>query len=243
MNIFNSVSNGISNSLDDVLGGLFSSPGKGVASITSTLGHGDRGNKFAIDIPWIFSGSDASKYKTLTTNLVKSTELPAAELQVTEIMHKGRKLPIRDTLNFNNIWEVTFYVDSLYDIKTMMEEWMFIVSKPTTVEQLNYDTTITIGKLNEVGKVATMYSMYNAFPIKVGEVTLNRENKGISELTVTFAFSYWDKLSNSGNYDITPTWGVPTANSPKEVNKSTDNILEKFNNLTDSVSETFSKLY
>lgn len=180
-----------------------------IADLKYSLGSGAKTNKFKIDItkPTLVATLDGDQ-KVSTEKipiLVTATSLPEKSINTVNVMHRGRKFPIRDIAMFNESWSVTFYNDAKFEIRKYFEDWMYNIDRfdnfftmDSFIQNnmiLGYMQDITVSQLgcNDNKTIAT-YTLYHAFPTKIDSVNLNAdETNQLSKTTITFTYSYWKR--------------------------------------------------
>ena len=131
---------------------------------------------------------------------------------------------------------MTFYLMNDYGVKTYFDAWMQTAIPRegpdafTSAYKSEYARAVTIHQLRQplagfskqVGPIrfsggiggGTVYSvnLIDAFPINTSAIELNNELDGLIQLTVTFAYTRWERSSNAQgfiNMDIdTPLGGI-----------------------------------
>lgn len=179
---------------------------KTINDLKYSIGGGAKTNKFEVIIekPILVSSMDNDKNveKTKIPLLVSSTNLPEKNISVVNVMHRGRKFPIRDVGNFTDQWSCTFYNDDKLAIRSYFEDWMYNIDRIDnffTMDSyiqnnmfLGYMQDIKVNQLDGMGNIVASYILYHAFPSNLDSIALNSEEKSvISKSTVTFTYSYW----------------------------------------------------
>lgn len=175
------------------------------------VGEGARGTKFESFInfshPALMKNDDVYM-------MVKSSSFPGKSHDVIDLKFKGRTIPIKGQVKYDNTWSCTFYLTEDHALKRAFENWiesldqqnsmsMQIDENAVRAQQLgtNYSTTLAIAQLNfEADRTTAIYNLYNAFPKSVSSVEVNYESIGtILEFTVEFAYSHFDSIADDTN--------------------------------------------
>lgn len=127
--------------------------------------------------------------------LVKSTTLPSTEIDEVEANWQGHKYKLASTPTYND-FTITFNVDIDSDIHTKMMRWSTYLNNP--VDNLHgmpsvstlYFSDITLKHLNPQGAMIKTYTLIDAWPKSVGEITLDYTSKEVSSFDVTFAYQF-----------------------------------------------------
>jgi hypothetical protein len=198
------------------------------AKVQEAMGHGDRVNKFEVEIQAPIMVRTLNLLQKQQTNLgqnidvnlmsdlnrsriallCKSTTLPEMEVGTVDIWRRGQKFTIRDTVRFSGHWTAEFYNDENLSLRRAFERWMSEIDRykslmvPTAflsnTTLLGYMGDVYIHKKNNQNQDNISYNLKYAFPIKVSETSLNTESTGVSTFTVTFAYSHWETESSNG---------------------------------------------
>lgn len=179
--------------------------------LASALGDGARATKFDVEIhfanPTLASARD-------TNTVVKTTQFPSKTLQKIDLMYKGRAIPIKGQVKYNQTWNATFYLGQDHKLKNAFEIWLEALDQKHNYDSRNasvigtqrvhayngYTSTIKLYQTAFEGEDKTAcYTLYNAFPTEITELEYSAENVGqVQEFTVMFAYSHYSLQVNKG---------------------------------------------
>lgn len=134
--------------------------------------------------------------------ICKSASFPEMTLNTIDVWSRGNKFTVRDTVEFNNKWDVTFYNMETHNYKELFEQWIYQVNKfdssdgiYTEAEIAEYMGNARVFQLNGPTDITASYEMSYLFPTNISSIPLNTETTNqISDFTVTFAFSKWKRI-------------------------------------------------
>ena len=180
------------------------------------LGDGARLTKFTFHIPPL---NGSKELTDIIAYSVKGVRAPKMKHSPINLMHKGRPIPIRGTTEFDQQFEVTFYLQETHVVKRFFELWMMMIEQrhyyynPRKQEQkqyqLSFQETYNIKALPDYltfynpkaflsqrnfdgDEVTAVYEIFNVFPIDVSAITYDYSSVGtLGEFTVTFAYSHY----------------------------------------------------
>ena len=124
--------------------------------------------------------------------LVQSTTLPTQTIEPITTNWQGNEYKIGGVNTFGD-FSITFKSDVTQNIRTNFLKWMEMIHNPVTNihgKPDEYFGTIDLTQINTEGNEIMSYSLINAWPSSVGEITLGYESKEISTFDVTFAYQY-----------------------------------------------------
>lgn len=124
-----------------------------------------------------------------------ATSLPKTTLATTEFKVDGRKYVIPYHVGYDNTFEVTYYLDENFTVRSVMEEWMYMCDEyfrsGTTTSHKGMYSEILVVQQSYSGQDLTGYKFFDSYPIDVGQVDLGDDRKGsISTFNVVYAYSY-----------------------------------------------------
>lgn len=215
--------------------------------LNNALGDGARATKFDCDIVFtnskLFDGS-ADHVRTL----VKATSFPGKSHDIIDFKYKGRSIPMKGQVKYNQTWTCTFYLTEDHKLKNSFETWIEALDqqhnyhrRPDMIPNLidtqkthfsaGYNRTIHIFQRNfDNTQITAQYWLVNAFPIEVSAVEYSAESLGqIQEFTVTFAYSHYEMnvvKGSEGNF----------------IDEFIDNALAKFSGVVDSAMGSLTDL-
>lgn len=163
-----------------------------IQSFLKEIGAGLRPALFSIQIPQILNETQG-KY------LVKSASTPQYTISKFEITKYGRSFPFPSNRVWAD-WSCTFMCDKKQDIYGKLYGWQNSVIDIET-DEIDYSQTKDITILQHYSEnerkdeVVRSYVLYNAFPIDIGAIGLEKENQdAICEFQVTFAYTHSDSI-------------------------------------------------
>lgn len=191
--------------------------------IKQVLGEGARNTKYDI----LFQFSNTSLYTNYrdAAVLAKTASFPGKGHTPVNLLYKGRIIPIRGQVKYNNTWECTFYVPEDHALKLAFETWVealdetvFFSQEQTANEAAtrkvhnsgDYTVDITLYQLNiNEDRKTVQYVLHNAFPTDVQAISLSAEGPAqISEVTVTFAYSHYTSMNTvTSQGTFSSNWG------------------------------------
>ena len=141
----------------------------------------------------------ASLTKNNTTLDCETAELPGLTYATTE--QKFGSNPIEKYpyhVQFNDI-NLTFIVREDMDIKKNMDNWMNLISSNSGYNfkyKKDYAGTITITQYSLKDSPIYQVKLIDAYPISVNQLDLDWSNEGYHKLTVVFAYTYWESITD-----------------------------------------------
>ena len=139
-----------------------------------------------------------------TTLLGKAASVPASVISEIEVGYFGRKVKVAGDRTYAN-WSIQFYNNEDYKIRNAFEQWHENINRP--VENImnasldggiafsslqNYKTSLAVEHFDKIGNVIKAYKLIGAFPVDVGEITLDWDAQNTIEIyTITFAYYYF----------------------------------------------------
>ena len=157
---------------------------------------GARPNQFTVELtfPSIVGGVGVAAGQTAQF-LCRSTTLPQSIIGDITAYFRGRPVHFAGEREFQP-WSVTVYSDNNFVIRNAMERWSDLV--------LNYDATngivspseyqmdMHVHQLDRNDNVVKSYTFYDAYPVTVGQITLDFEsNNQIETFDVEFQYNYF----------------------------------------------------
>lgn len=183
--------------------------------IQQTIGDGARSSKFDC----IISVADLSNKKIADENIVfhvKTSQFPGKTNEVIDFKFKGRTIPLKGQVKYDNTWTCTFYLTETHNLKNKFLNWIEALdgvhnmesNLTTEVKSLQkefvkkdsgYTREMRIIQKNFDGDESVVeYILHNVFPKSVSAVDVDYSAVGtILEYTVEFSFSHFTfKLEN-----------------------------------------------
>jgi len=188
-----------------------------IKEISNVLGATARANKYRVLFTFP-SGVSAVTSSQDVDVLAKSATAPQKEIGTIELWNQGRKLVIHGDTAFDNAYSLDFYADETHQLRADLLKWQTAAD--------NFETNIHSGdpeaifsevkvqQLDSAGNPTVTYTLHQAFPTIVGEVTWGDDSSDTPvEFNVTFAYSHWTiGEEENNNFDsINPATKNPTA--------------------------------
>lgn len=184
--------------------------------IHKQLGDGARSSKFECLV--IFKSSALFVDGEMAA-LVKTSQFPGKSHEIIDFKYKGRNIPIKGQVKYDNTWTCTFYLTQDHKLKKGFEDWIESIDQVHNIKEvskdvlqaqndnadLGYTTTMTIYQMDfEARRNTVAYHMRYAFPKSVSMVEVDYSLVGtVLEFTVEFSYAYFDTenmTSEKGNF-------------------------------------------
>ena len=177
--------------------------------INNALGDGARSTKFECYIGLDTFGAGS---KTLSA-MVKASGFPSKSHDVIDFKFKGRSIPLRGQVKYDQTWSCSFYMDESHTLKKAFSDAIEALDEVHNYEDVDstvarqqvknssrYTNTITIVQLDFDGsQTMAIYTLYNAFPKNISQVDTDYSEVGkIQEFTVEFSYSHFDMQTVKG---------------------------------------------
>lgn len=222
--------------------------------LDGVVGEGARSTKFECFIN--FSDPNLIGSERDIFALVKTSQFPGKSHDVIDLKFKGRNIPIKGQVKYDNTWTCTFYMTQDHELKKSMEDWIESLDQKHNVKDVDskvlnaqkennamvgsgYATSLKIAQLDFDGREETIvYELHHAFPKSVSAVDVDYSGVGtITEVTVEFSYAYFDSAKSSA--DLTSVVDEIKSEILSEAQDFTDGIKKQiasaFNNLTGQV--------
>lgn len=176
--------------------------------ISNVVGDGARETKFQVYLSFPHNNLNVSASDIPI--MMKTAQFPGKSLDIMDFKYKGRTVPLKAQVKYEQTWACTFYLTEDHHLKRMFENWIEAIdqsvnystdlSKQVKQSQsigTNYSETIIITQLDFGGnREVCKYTIHNAFPISVESVSLDYGSVAkIIEFKVEFAYSHFDSES------------------------------------------------
>lgn len=173
--------------------------------LENTLGDGARPTKFETFIQFNNTGLFGNEQDIVA--LVKTSQFPGKSHDTIDLKFKGRTIPVKGQVKYDNTWTCTFYLTQDHALKTAFENWIesldqvhnmqdpdLKVKAAQAINSLSYATDLSIAQMDFHGdQQTTFYTLHNAFPKSVSAVDVDYSQVGtIIEFTVEFSYSHYD---------------------------------------------------
>lgn len=128
-------------------------------------------------------------------------QIPEMRAGNIEYKYKGRNIPVPSVQEFEQTIALQFYNDEKHTLRRLFLDWIesnqvevYDGHKTEFTKDDLAPTSIFLYQLNyELNKETTIYSLWNVFPISVGEIEFNSESLNEKQIfTVTFKYSHFD---------------------------------------------------
>ena len=191
-----------------------------IREIGSVLNAAGRANKYRLSFVWPTGVQGITSLKDVDV-LCKSATAPQKEIGMIELWNQGRKLVIPGDTTFDNAWSVDFYLDESHTIRYDLLKWQTAcdnffknthAGKPESIF-----AELRIEQLDSAGNVSARYTLHEAFPSVIGEVTYGDDSENtVTEFNVTFAYTHWTTGDNEeDNFDpMKPTLNPTSYDAP-----------------------------
>lgn len=172
------------------------------------IGDGARSSKFECFINFADSRLISSERNIYA--LVKTSQFPGKSHDVIDLKFKGRTIPVKGQVKYDNTWTCTFYTTKDHELKKALEDWIESLDQQHNVmpvseevyaaQQKNnvivgdgYTSTLRIAQMDFNGSDETIiYELYHCFPKSVSAIDVDYSSVGtISEFTVEFSYAYY----------------------------------------------------
>ena len=181
--------------------------------LNETLGDGARSTKFECVINFknnqLFPKSSDIQY------LVKTSQFPGKSHDVIDLKFKGRTIPIKGQVKYDNTWTCTFYLTQDHELKKAFEDWLESLDQVHNMnepsdnikasQEINknsgYIMDMQILQMDFHGSQNTaIYNLFNVFPKSISSVDIDYSAVGtILEFTVEFSYSHYDLVVQDVN--------------------------------------------
>lgn len=173
----------------------------------NTIGDGARATKFECYI--MFSNPALGPSVEEILYLTKTAQFPGKTHIPIDLKYKGRTIPIKGQVQYENTWTCTFYLTEDHKLKHDFEVWIEALdqvqnlsnSLPRDVKSTQayhaangYTVDLKIAQMDFHGyEQNVVYVLRNAFPKSVSAVEVDYSQVGtVLEFTVEFSFSHYD---------------------------------------------------
>ena len=184
----------------------------------NTIGDGARASKFECYI--MFSNPALGPATEEILYLTKTSQFPGKTHTPIELKYKGRTIPIKGQVQYENTWSCTFYLTENHKLKRDFEVWLEALdqvqnlsnSLPSDVKSTQayhsangYVVDLKIAQMDFHGyEQNVVYVLRNAFPKSISAVEVDYSQVGtVLEFTVEFSYSHYDcylEKNGSGSF-------------------------------------------
>lgn len=179
--------------------------------LQSALGDGARSTKFEAYIN--FSTAALGPQNTDIYMHVKTTAFPGKSFEPIDLRFKGRSIPIRGQVKYDNTWSCTFHLTEGHELKLAFENWIESLDQTQNMSA-NLNSQVRAGQAAGTGFASdfmiaqmdfsgegqtSVYNLHNVFPKNVSSVQIDYSSVGtILEFTVEFAYSHYTAVQVGG---------------------------------------------
>lgn len=220
--------------------------------LDGVLGDGARSTKFECFIN--FGETKLIDKENDIFALVKTSQFPGKSHDVIDLKFKGRNIPVKGQVKYENTWTCTFMATESHELKKAFEDWIesldqkhninavskeidFAQKKNNVFEGSGYTNTLRIAQMDFHGENETIvYELYNAFPKSVSSIPVDYSSVGtILEFTVEFSYSHYDSIIANVNKSFVDDFKDSAINTTTSItNGLKGQIAGMFNNMTGS---------
>lgn len=174
--------------------------------LDTVVGDGARSSKFECYV--VFDNVLFNKQNDIV-HLVKTSQFPGKRHESIDMRFKGRTIPIKGQVKYDNTWTCTFYLTQDHELKTAIENWIESIDQVHNVKDLSgtvveaaqinngrngYTSRMYIKQMDFHGYQDTVsYELINVFPRSVSAVEVDYSTVGtILEFSVEFSYSHYN---------------------------------------------------
>lgn len=175
--------------------------------LDNTLGDGARSAKFECVVSFPESALFPNVQDVLP--LTKTSQFPGKSHEVIEMKYKGRTIPIKGQVKYDNTWSCSFYLTQDHALKEAFENWVEAIDQvhnmspelsskvkgaQATHNGSGYTTDMKITQMDFHGEEKKVtYTLHNVFPKSVSSLDVDYSEVGtVLEVAVEFSYSYYD---------------------------------------------------
>ena len=158
-------------------------------------GGGARANQFKVTMPFPGFAQVGGEIEDLAF-LCTATSIPAMTVGNIIVPFRGRQIKIAGDRTFGD-WGITVLNDTNFKLRNAFERWQNGINNMTDNEGLSnpvdYQVDAFVDQLDRNGNTLKSYTLRGAFPVEVGDITLNySENDAVETFGVTFQYQYFE---------------------------------------------------
>ena len=215
--------------------------------MNNVLGDGARSTMFDC---YINFSNDLFPDSGLIAAFVKTAQFPGKSLDKIDLKFKGRTIPMKGQVKYDNTWSCTFYLHERHMLKIAFMDWIEILDahnmKKITgsgvpaqkIRAYTTDLKIVQNGFDGEGKAAT-YLLRNCFPVSVTSQDLDYSAVGtILEFTVEFSYSHHSVWKGETDYPSKAPEEPLAAGSRSDKNISIPKSFTTENNSTSKFGES-----
>ena len=158
-------------------------------------GGGARPNQFRVELTFPGGATGAAAAGGAAQFLCKSAVLPASTMEDITSFYRGRPVHFAGERSFTP-WTVSILNDTNFLIRNVMESWHNLTLNYTATNGAmrpgDYQVDMSVHQLDRNDNIIKTYRFFDAYPIEVGQITLDFEaNNQIEQFDVTFQYNYF----------------------------------------------------
>lgn len=174
--------------------------------LSSELGDGARQTKFDA---LIVIGTEFQSMERTFATLASVQSFPSIRIEPVQMRFKGRNIPIRGDVTYENTWSCTFYLSEDHQLRSFLEDWMQsqqsqFHSQSTSKRNLKalkksgFYKSIFIAQRNFQDTQTTVtYELKNAFPRNINSIDLDYSSVGtVLRLNCEFSYSHYERITH-----------------------------------------------
>lgn len=163
--------------------------------VNALQGDGARSTKFDVQLVLGDAGIEG-----VFNALIETASFPGITLNPVEFKYRGRQIPIRGNVQYDNTWSCTMYLQEDHSIKRFLESWMHTASSDSMSasvpaqdsSNVYRDLTIFQKDFNDVTSTV-QYNLRYCYPKTVSALELDYGQLGtILKLRVDFSYQYYE---------------------------------------------------
>lgn len=170
--------------------------------LSAALGDGQRSTKF--DALLVMGQNFSEQEKTFQV-LASTSVFPSVRMETTSMKYKGRTIPLKGDLQYDNTWSCDFYLSEDHSFKLFLEDWLHQFQnqrhsanfKGTYTDSIKssglYKTAYIVQRSFDDTRSTVTYEMMNVFPKEIGTVQVDYSSVGqILKFSCTFGYSHYE---------------------------------------------------
>lgn len=170
---------------------------------------------------------------------VKTAQFPGKNYEPIDLRYKGRSIPIRGQVKYDNTWTCAFYLTEGHELKIAFEDWIESLDQTQNMSSnlnsavkagqsqgSNFASEFMIAQMDFTGESqTTVYNLHNIFPKSVSAVPVDYSSVGtILEFTVEFSYSHYTAV-RVGGVKLPAKGGGPTVAGNSTVSDNSNMTL------------------
>jgi hypothetical protein len=125
--------------------------------------------------------------------------LPSRSINNIQVPYMGLNFNVPGSATYNGSegYAITFRADGDHIIRSLFEDWsrnIFDDQTSSGTYRLFRNSQITLGMLNQAGKMTRTYQLVGVWPVEVGQLEFDMKGNGDPvSFTATIAYQYWTR--------------------------------------------------